>query len=401
MNTLSFGLNVTKKKPTLASKRIIRKPAFGEDEDDDEDKGNPVNNVEEIGTIGGINVPDAVAPEGLKSKKSGLKEPPQGKPKSTHGISLYGDLSSRSSSLKHASEAESLDPSVYDYDKVYDSMKSVDRVKKSKEEADLAERKPKYMESLLAAAEVRKRDQLRAKEKMLQREREAEGDEFADKEKFVTGAYKEQQAEMARLEEEEARREEDEMKKKAGMGMSGFYRSVLERDEKRHEELVAAAAKAKDNPSSTTPQPKDDDPTQETAEDLAHTLNAQNPKSIILNDEGLVVDKRQLLTAGLNIVPKKNTPPTTSTASHHKKPSNTTTNPQSLTADRKSRRERQTQMLVAQLEEATKRAADEEQDRERELERMARKKKSEGEITGARERYLQRKREREAGDAGG
>jgi len=38
-------------------------------------------------------------------------------------------------------------------------------------------------------------------------EREAEGDEFNDKEKFVTSAYKKKMAEMAKLEEEEQRRE--------------------------------------------------------------------------------------------------------------------------------------------------------------------------------------------------
>jgi coiled-coil domain-containing protein 55 len=395
MSTLSFGLNLTKKKSPISSKPVVRKPAFGDDDDED-DRSNESNETKEIGIIGGVTVPETAKLEGFKNKKSGLKEAPRSKPKSTHGISLYGDLSSRTSSLKHASEAESIDSSVYDYDNVYDSMKSVDRAKKGKEEADLAERRPKYMESLLAAAEVRKRDQLRAKEKMLQREREAEGDEFADKEKFVTGAYKEQQAEMARLEEEEARREEEEMKKKAGMGMSGFYRSVLDRDEKRHEELVAAAAKAKDAP---TAEPPEDDPSnQKTAEDLARALNAQKPNAIILNDEGLVVDKRQLLSAGLNLAPKKPSYPTSkpSSSSSTTTPRPTSTNP---LADRKSRRERQTQMLAQQLEEVTKRAADEEMDRQRELERLARSKKSETEIMSARERYLKRKKERE--EAGG
>ena len=38
-------------------------------------------------------------------------------------------------------------------------------------------------------------------------EREAEGDEFADKEKFVTSAYKKKMAEMEALEAEEKRKE--------------------------------------------------------------------------------------------------------------------------------------------------------------------------------------------------
>jgi coiled-coil domain-containing protein 55 len=42
---------------------------------------------------------------------------------------------------------------------------------------------------------------------MMQREREAEGDEFIDKEEFVTQAYRDQMAEVRRAEEEEKRRE--------------------------------------------------------------------------------------------------------------------------------------------------------------------------------------------------
>jgi hypothetical protein len=42
---------------------------------------------------------------------------------------------------------------------------------------------------------------------MIQREREAEGDEFRDKEAFVTQAYKDQMAEVRKAEEEERMRE--------------------------------------------------------------------------------------------------------------------------------------------------------------------------------------------------
>lgn len=42
---------------------------------------------------------------------------------------------------------------------------------------------------------------------MMQRERELEGDEFADKESFVTQAYKDQMAEVRKAEEEERQRE--------------------------------------------------------------------------------------------------------------------------------------------------------------------------------------------------
>ena len=54
---------------------------------------------------------------------------------------------------------------------------------------------------------MRKLDHLRAEEKMIQREREMEGDEFEGKEAFVTQAYKDQMAEVRRAEEEEKKRE--------------------------------------------------------------------------------------------------------------------------------------------------------------------------------------------------
>ena len=77
-------------------------------------------------------------------------------------------------------QASQLDSSVYDYDGVYETFQAAkDKKKDSNGEAS----GPKYMTSLLSSAEQRKRDQLRAKEKLLQKEREQEGNEFADKEK--------------------------------------------------------------------------------------------------------------------------------------------------------------------------------------------------------------------------
>jgi coiled-coil domain-containing protein 55 len=46
-----------------------------------------------------------------------------------------------------------------------------------------------------------------AEEKMIQRERELEGDEFADRDKFVTQAYKDQLVENRKAEEAEKLRE--------------------------------------------------------------------------------------------------------------------------------------------------------------------------------------------------
>lgn len=115
------------------------------------------------------------------------------------------------------SEAQSIDPTIFSYDEVYDSMKSAQQAaieaRKAAKEAEGDA--PKYVSGLLKAAEVRKKDRIRAEDKLIEREREKEGDEFGDKDAFVTAAYKEQQEELRRLEEEEQLKEGEFPKKKA------------------------------------------------------------------------------------------------------------------------------------------------------------------------------------------
>ncbi len=62
----------------------------------------------------------------------------------------------------------------------------------------------------------------------MQKEREAEGDQFADKEKFVTSAYRKKMEEQALAEEEEARqtRLEAVLDVTKQNDLSGFYRHI-------------------------------------------------------------------------------------------------------------------------------------------------------------------------------
>ena len=66
---------------------------------------------------------------------------------------------------------------------------------------------PKYIQNLLKAAEVRKKEQERRTERQVQkdREKEEEAGEFRDKEKFVTSAYKKKMLERQKELEEEQR----------------------------------------------------------------------------------------------------------------------------------------------------------------------------------------------------
>jgi hypothetical protein len=385
MPALAYGLSVPKKPGSLASRPAParRKTIF--DDDSGPEDGPDGDAPEAITTLGGLSTPSAAeAPSKPAASASSAASP-----KKPGRVSQYGDLSSNHTAGKHAATAQAIDPSIYDYDSVYDSL----HAKPAKASSGEA-RGPKYMDSLLAASEVRKRDQLRAKEKMLAKEREAEGDEFADKEKFVTGAYKAQQEEVRRLEAEEAKREEEEAerRRKGRGGLRQMYKSILDRDEQRHAEAVKAAeAVGKRKPDEDGPGPDE-----KTEADLARETGA------VVNEDGQVVDKRQLLAAGLNVVAKpKAAAAKTATDFPHAHRGGAAAGLHGRGGSKAAMRERQTRMLESQLEEASKRAADDEDVQREAAERAAKSKKTEGDISSAKERYLQRKREAEAARAAG
>lgn len=91
-------------------------------------------------------------------------------------------------------------------------------------------RQSKYINKLLVAAEKRKVEYETRIERKVQKEREAEGDKYKDKEVFVTAAYREKLEAMKKA-AEEAQREEylenigDVRKQK---DLSGFYRHMYE-----------------------------------------------------------------------------------------------------------------------------------------------------------------------------
>lgn len=118
------------------------------------------------------------------------------------------------------------DPTVFQYDEVYDDIEKRKEVEKeSKKDVD---RKPKYVHNLLKAADERQKEFERRIERQVQKEREAEGNEFADKESFVTSAYRKKMEEIAKQEEEEARmaRIEAALDVTKQNNMDGFYRHL-------------------------------------------------------------------------------------------------------------------------------------------------------------------------------
>jgi coiled-coil domain-containing protein 55 len=107
------------------------------------------------------------------------------------------------------------DPNIYEYDEVYEQVSSTVQQEQKREEKKRLEREtnvtkqPKYVAGLLEKSKVREKEYEKVQERRIQRDRELEGDLYADKEVFVTSAYKaklaERQAEFEREKLEDQR----------------------------------------------------------------------------------------------------------------------------------------------------------------------------------------------------
>ncbi|KAH6918544.1 Ccdc55 protein [Coprinopsis sp. MPI-PUGE-AT-0042] len=306
---------------------------------------------------------------------------------------------------KRIEKEKAVDSTVYDYDEVWERMQEVKEKQKAAKAIEAVERKPKYINSLLTSAATRKLDHLRAEEKMMQRERELEGDEFKDKEAFVTQAYKDQLAEVRRAEEEEKKREEEEKKRKGvgGSGMSHFYKKVLEEQEQLHAAAMAASEKKVYGPQAGPPEAnltisKPPELAPKSDIELAEEAR-QEGKDVEVNDEGQIVDKRELLAAGLNL----SLPNTRNLALQKARaargeldgdvpPVHTAVG---VAASRKEINERRAREVRQQMEEEQRRQAESRQQAEEESRRrIVAKRNNEDDVMSAKERYLARKRQR-------
>ncbi|CAG8560832.1 16905_t:CDS:2 [Dentiscutata erythropus] len=252
------------------------------------------------------------------------------------------------------------DPNVFAYDEVYDDMKSVERKRKEELKGKNvgSAKKPKYVEDILKAAEIRQRDYVRAQERKIQKEREAEGDEFEDKETFVTSAS----AKAAAIEA-----------------------SRLALSSKKTEKRTRSSSASDDS--------DEDNKHLKTDKELADKARATG-KMVILNDDEQIVDKRQLLSPGLNVTKKQ----MNSSKSLQNKDSRTNyynkkdvDRYSSKHSSEMRRRERQSKELEQQILETQQKKEAEEKVREEELLKQFARKNDEQAISDARARYLARK----------
>ncbi|KAH7408675.1 coiled-coil domain-containing protein 55-domain containing protein [Phaeosphaeria sp. MPI-PUGE-AT-0046c] len=401
--SMKFGFNLKNKAPAVVAKsgaksapKKKKKPLL-DDDDEAPAKAPAADDAQEIGefnyedTLTTNSESPKVAPP--KPKRGEPPAPPTrtSKPKDDDPTLVENSASAREAAQR-AEDALAADSTIYDYDAAYDVLHAASALKKAAEEADPLARAPKYMASLFSAAELRKADQQRARDKFLQRERENEGDEFADKEKFVTSAYKTQQEESARLEEEEKKRVAAEEENRRKFGMQGFHKQMLAEREKQHQEAMEAAANAAK--AGIAIPISGDDAEMRSEKQQVEELKAQG-KEVLLNEDGQVADKRQLLSAGLNIIAKPRAANAANAAPSAV--SRPVVNPLAMNAKsgRGAQRERQTQMLAQQIEASAKRKAEEDAAEEAKVARAAKSQKTEVDVMSAKERYLARKAAKE------
>ncbi len=144
MSSLSYGLNITKKTQMGQRPPRAKRKTIFDDDSDPEDQNISENEEisEDISTIDGLRP--------SKSKPSlASKNAPPSKPSKPPKISQYGDLSTNHKTKKHSKTAQDIDPSIYDYDAVYDSLHAPPRSTSptNSSHPSKAPPKPKYMTS--------------------------------------------------------------------------------------------------------------------------------------------------------------------------------------------------------------------------------------------------------------
>jgi hypothetical protein len=191
-----------------------------------------------------------------------------------------------------------------------------------------------------------------------------------------------------------------ELEKKRGSsgGMAHFYRKLLEESEQQHEETVAATqstSRIVKGPQGTTPnltivRPPEFAPKSDA--ELARLAREQG-KDVELNEDNQIVDKRELLSAGLNL----SAPNTRRIGLHASKksdaPSVDVHRAAGSAASRKEINDRRMREISAQFEEERERMVKDKERQESEATaRLVSRRNNDTDIQRALERYQERKR---------
>lgn len=182
--------------------------------------------------------------------------------------------------------------------------------------------------------------------------------------------------------------------------MSHFYRKLLEESESKHEETVAATSNkpkviGPEGPNLTITKPLE--MMIKTDAELAREAKEEG-KDIELNDDNQIVDKRELLSAGLNLTmanTRKLGMRSSTSKSQDAAAEAVAHRAVGTAASKKDIDRRRAKEIETQMEEERERLLQDKERREREaLERVVKKRNTDNDVQSARERYLARKRQK-------
>ena len=333
---LTFGLNISNSKSQ--PKKSMSKSIFDEDEDDEAVKPfRPLMHREAAPVISKASV-----------------------------LSAEGDV----------------DPDIYDYDAHYDKINSYRQARLKQTQSAAKDRRPRYMDDILAATQQRKKEQQIVEERMIQRQRDAEGDEFNDKERFVTDAYKHHMEELKQHDELQKKRDgmiyfngklRLSIAMNQGKDITGFYRRLLD------ERTALNKVGSNDQPQ----EPLNEEPSEK---EIIQAALASG-KRITLNADQQVVDKRELLSAGLNVSKRSSQLAFVSHSSnYHSNRYNTKERGSSI----REENSRVAHELERQWEERERKRLEAEEKEKEELKTKMAKRSTDETVSAARARYLQR-----------
>lgn len=142
----------------------------------------------------GLRIPSKKGP-GLQ-KTSDLFENPKETSTTSNGLTIPVGPSKidarKALELQEAALTE--DAALFDYDRVYDQVSSTAR-HKAQRDAEMVDRRPKYMESIMAAAALRKEEREVLRMQRIKAE-DKDGDTQPGEEVFITAAYRKKLQDM-------------------------------------------------------------------------------------------------------------------------------------------------------------------------------------------------------------
>lgn len=198
----------------------------------------------------------------------------------------------------------------------------------------------------------------------------------------------------------------EKAKRKQSTGMTHFYRQLLEQSEAEHNATVAATQTPEPSGSKrrgplgpenlTITKPDDAPPSSQKDAEKIKVARAEG-KEVEVNDDGQIVDSRELLSAGLNLSApntRKLGLSTKRTTANGDEPvvAHRAVGSAATQREINERRRREIQAQLAQESERTQKER-EERERERVARNVAKRNTSE-DVQSAKERYLERKRQK-------